>query len=374
MFLLSHFFMWSNLLTHAEQSLKHQISPTLLVLFLLAGCAGEGGFRLARNATPDRSGIHIVDARCDAGSFWNGRGWPSSEECQRKVGEGEFSGSCERNEQTGCYGIPSSSPSVPPSQPRPQPIPQPHPPSSAHCDAGSIWNGRGWSNETECLKKASEGTFTGGCGFNAYTGCYGIPAGLPPLPTMPPMPHPTAQPAPPTAVNCDAGGFWNGRGWPSPAECQKKLAEDSFCGACAFNTQTGCYGVPAEHMEIERKELPPGPYPTSGMEIAEFVERHFHEYTAPTNNLCERKLNMMFLRNRMIEVGICAGLDLGLNLKRGGPEVSIDFLTHNDRESGLTLGIDIGFDFDNYSRPLDVTWNTLGLGTYKAYTPRPVCK
>ena len=29
---------------------------------------------------------------------------------------------------------------------------------------------------------------------------------------------------------------------------------------------------------------------------------------------------MEFLRNRMIEAGICGGLDLGWNLKRGGPD------------------------------------------------------
>ena len=35
---------------------------------------------------------------------------------------------------------------------------------------------------------------------------------------------------------------------------------------------------------------------------------------------------MMFLRDRIIEAGKCGGLELGWNLKRGGPELSIDFM------------------------------------------------
>ena len=42
--------------------------------------------------------------------------------------------------------------------------------------------------------------------------------------------------------------------------------------------------------------------------------------------LGQRQANMEFLRDRIIEAGKCGGLDLGLNLKRGGPDISIDFL------------------------------------------------
>jgi hypothetical protein len=57
--------------------------------------------------------------------------------------------------------------------------------------------------------------------------------------------------------------------------------------------------------------------------------------------------NMAFLRDRMIEAGKCGGLDLGWNLKRGGPDLSLDFLA--ERLNGEVLGIDIAFDYDNLS-------------------------
>ena len=45
---------------------------------------------------------------------------------------------------------------------------------------------------------------------------------------------------------------------------------------------------------------------------------------------------MMFLRNRVIEAGICGGLNLGWNLKRGGPELSIDFIAEKREVAGPT--------------------------------------
>jgi hypothetical protein len=77
----------------------------------------------------------------------------------------------------------------------------------------------------------------------------------------------------------------------------------------------------------------------------------------------ERVANMMFLRDRIIEAGLCGGLDLGWNLKRGGPEISIDFLA--ERRGGAVLGHDIAFDYDNTSIELQLYW---GGGTFPYYT------
>ena len=41
----------------------------------------------------------------------------------------------------------------------------------------------------------------------------------------------------------------------------------------------------------------------------------------------QRKANMDFLRDRIIEAALCGGLDVGWNLKRGGPAISDDFIT-----------------------------------------------
>ncbi len=81
---------------------------------------------------------------------------------------------------------------------------------------------------------------------------------------------------------------------------------------------------------------------------------------------------MEFLRNRMIEAGICGGLDTGWNMKRGGPSLSTDFIV--DRRGGKRIGIDIARDYDNIRNWLTLTWASDGPGShYKRYTPRPAC-
>ena len=75
---------------------------------------------------------------------------------------------------------------------------------------------------------------------------------------------------------------------------------------------------------------------------------------------------MEFLRDRIIEAGKCGGLDLGHNLKRGGPETSIDFLAH--RRAGGDMGVDLGQDYDNINTTLRMQWSEAGFGaTYKPY-------
>ena len=39
-----------------------------------------------------------------------------------------------------------------------------------------------------------------------------------------------------------------------------------------------------------------------------------------------RKANMEFIRDRIIETGLCKGVDLGRNFKRGTPVISHDFI------------------------------------------------
>ena len=63
----------------------------------------------------------------------------------------------------------------------------------------------------------------------------------------------------------------------------------------------------------------------------------------------------MFLRDRIIEAGQCAGMNYGWNLKRGGPELSIDVIAWK-RPDG-NMGVDIGLDYDNIGTTL-----TAGMG------------
>ena len=105
----------------------------------------------------------------------------------------------------------------------------------------------------------------------------------------------------------------------------------------------------------------------NGPAIAKCIAAKYPEKLVAGVSLGQRQDNMSFIRDRMIEAGKCGGMDLGRNLKRGGPELSIDFLVW--RTGGESLGIDIGFDYDNTSTPLVLTWAVVGPGAF--YTPGP---
>jgi hypothetical protein len=92
-----------------------------------------------------------------------------------------------------------------------------------------------------------------------------------------------------------------------------------------------------------------------GDDIAACIEARYPGYLAAGVSLDKRKSNMAFLRDRMIEHGKCQGLNLGLNLKRGGPEISYDFIVW--RRSGKPdQGVDIASGYDDTKKKLNLTW------------------
>jgi hypothetical protein len=105
-----------------------------------------------------------------------------------------------------------------------------------------------------------------------------------------------------------------------------------------------------------------GPWPRNGAEVIAWAERNYASYLAPVGSLDQRKHNMEFLRDRMIEAGTCGGMQLGWNMKRGGPEVSIDFLT--ELVNGRWNGIDIATDYDNHGQRLRLSWHDTGPDNY----------
>jgi len=124
----------------------------------------------------------------------------------------------------------------------------------------------------------------------------------------------------------------------------------------------------------------PGPGPgnggscasNNGPAIVTCIAAKYPEYLVGGISLGQRQANMSFIRDRIIEAGKCGGLDLGQNLKRGGPELSIDFLAW--RQPGGEMGVDIAFDYDNTSTTLRLQWSEAGFGaTYKAY-PNGSCQ
>jgi hypothetical protein len=105
-----------------------------------------------------------------------------------------------------------------------------------------------------------------------------------------------------------------------------------------------------------------GPWPRNGAEVIAWAERNYPGQMAPVGSLDQRKHNMEFLRDRMIEAGLCGGMQLGWNMKRGGPEVSIDFLT--ELVNGRWHGIDIATDYDNHGNRLRLSWHDTGPDNY----------
>jgi|tagenome__1003787_1003787.scaffolds.fasta_scaffold20829147_2 hypothetical protein len=115
---------------------------------------------------------------------------------------------------------------------------------------------------------------------------------------------------------------------------------------------------------------PQGGYPADGPGVIAYVAAQYPERLVGGISADERIANMKFLRDRVIETGKCAGLDLGWNLKRGGPEVSIDFIA--ERVGGSVIGHDIAFDYDNTGHDLQLYWGGGDFPAFKEY-PQPVC-
>jgi hypothetical protein len=121
---------------------------------------------------------------------------------------------------------------------------------------------------------------------------------------------------------------------------------------------------------------------SSGKEIADCVAAAYPEKLVATAtgdfSLERRWENMEFLRDRLIETGICKGLNLGLNLKRGGPAISRDFIVWraNKGKNGTDRGVDIASGYDDVKTKLklgfsihddpDKSW---GHPFYKNYGP-----
>jgi hypothetical protein len=117
----------------------------------------------------------------------------------------------------------------------------------------------------------------------------------------------------------------------------------------------------------------PQTWPTTPDGVVAFVAGKYPEYMGATNTLHERESNMEFIRDRMIEAGICGGLDLAWNLKRGVGPRSTDALLFRDGSRDRV--IDIAAGFDEYRVPMRLHWIEVeGPPGYDQFLPRPSCK
>lgn len=111
----------------------------------------------------------------------------------------------------------------------------------------------------------------------------------------------------------------------------------------------------------------------TGPQIIACIQAKYPNKTAPVSTLAQRQENMMYLRDRIIEAGQCAGMNYGWNLKRGGPELSIDVLAWK-RPDG-NMGVDIGLDYDNIGATLKLVWGEVDLfASWTPYTHPFSCK
>jgi len=115
------------------------------------------------------------------------------------------------------------------------------------------------------------------------------------------------------------------------------------------------------------------PWPKTTAALVDFVAASYPQYLKATASLHDREVNMAYLRDRMIEAGICGGFDLAWNLKRGVGPRSTDALLW--RDGGRDRVIDIAAGFDEYRSALRLHWIEVeGPPGYDRYLPRPACQ
>ena len=148
-----------------------------------------------------------------------------------------------------------------------------------------------------------------------------------------------------------------------------------ICAAAACGRSRNFSPLRPTDVGVSRPAIVPSParvFPSNGPDIIADVSARYPERLAAGVSFEERAENMRFLRDRIIETGMCGGMQLGWNMKRGGPDISTDFLAWH-RDDG-DMGVDLGFSYDDTSQPLRLQWMEAGLGaTYREY-PASSCQ
>ena len=171
--------------------------------------------------------------------------------------------------------------------------------------------------------------------------------------------------------------------WDVPANVLKMNATYAWRGYVVFSNVQGS----TSDVVLFRTPLPPPP-PVPSAEGGAMERFHARGSGGPSIIACvgaaypaklakvglqARKDNMEFIRDRIIETGICKGMDLGRNFKRGTPVLSHDYLVW--RQPGQhDRGVDLASGYDDTSGPLRLTWQVksgpdYGFPYYAKYPP-----
>ena len=115
-------------------------------------------------------------------------------------------------------------------------------------------------------------------------------------------------------------------------------------------------------------------YPGTGPEVVAYVAARYPERLAAGVGHAERVANMEFLRDRIIEAGLCGGMTLAWNLKRGVGPRSIDAIDWRHGVEDINDVVDLASDYENTNIPLRLQWIVVpGPAGWDPY-PQPACR
>jgi hypothetical protein len=119
---------------------------------------------------------------------------------------------------------------------------------------------------------------------------------------------------------------------------------------------------------------PTSVFPGTGPEVVAYVASRYPERLAAGVSHAARVANMEFLRDRIIEAGLCGGMTLAWNLKRGVGPRSIDAIDWRHGAEDINDVVDLASDYENTSIPLRLHWIVVaGPAGWDPY-PQPTCR
>ena len=114
-------------------------------------------------------------------------------------------------------------------------------------------------------------------------------------------------------------------------------------------------------------------YPSTGEALIAYIAEKYPERLVATGDYDARARNMEFVRDRMVDAGICGGMDLARNLKRGVGPFSADAIAW--RPDGVTVEVvDIAASWDAFWEPMHLQWIIVGGPAGWSPVDPPLCE
>ena len=114
-------------------------------------------------------------------------------------------------------------------------------------------------------------------------------------------------------------------------------------------------------------------FPSNGPDVVAYVSQRHPDKLAGHVSHEDRVANMEFLRDEVVRTGICGGMDLARNLKRGVGPHSIDAIAWR-HPGGHVDVIDIALAYDDTGSPLRLHWIAVAGPSGYDPIPQPSCQ